>query len=119
MQDQLDKQTVISKTLIEQADARREEHTRLVQEEQGIETRLPQHSRYMTDIREDMLSRIQTELKGQFKDNSVVISELQKEVKEQSTVIKQQAAVMEKLQAAVVRQTEMFSEQQRLMKESW
>ena len=72
-----------------------------------------------------MTNRMQNELRDQTHQHSVteeqseIISELQREVKEQATTIKQQAVVMEELQAAMMKQTEMFSEQQQLMRETW
>ncbi len=98
MQDQLDKQAVLSKTIMEQTVTARE-HSQ--ERHHSLETSLP------------------PELKEQIRNSSMVISELQREVKEQATVIKKQATIMEELQVAVVRQTEMFSKQQQRMRETW
>ena len=72
-----------------------------------------------------MTNRMHVELREQSQqlsnreNKSEVISELQQEIKQQATMIKQQAAMMEDLQAAMVKQTEMVIEQQKLMKQTW
>ena len=103
-------------------------HVALIKEEQSqsimqeeivkdMESKLTQYYSSMTDMHEAMMRKMQNDLRNQLREDlSLVIS---KELQEQAAVIKQQAAIMNDLQADLVRQTEMAREQQRLLKDEW
>ena len=106
--------------LINQVALIKEEQSQsIVQEEivKDMESKLTQYYSSMTDMHEAMMRKIQNDLRNQLREDlSLVIS---KELQEQAAVIKQQAAIMNDLQADLVRQTEMAREQQRLLKDEW
>ena len=103
-------------------------HVALIKEEQSqsimqeeivkdMESKLTQYYSSMTDMHETMMRKMRNDLRNQLREDlSLVIS---KELQEQAAVIKQQAAIMNDLQADLVRQTEMAREQQRLLKDEW
>ena len=106
--------------LINQVALIKEEQSQsIVQEEivKDMESKLTQYYSSMTDMHEAMMRKMQNDLRNQLREDlSLVIS---KELQEQAAVIKQQAAIMNDLQADLVRQTEMAREQQRLLKDEW
>ena len=96
-----------------------EQSQSIMQEEivKDMESKLTQYYSSMTDMHEAMMRKMQNDLRNQLREDlSLVIS---KELQEQAAVIKQQAAIMNDLQADLVRQTEMAREQQRLLKDEW
>ena len=110
------------KTLMKQVATIKEEQAQSMQEElaKNMESKLTQYYSSVSDMHEAMMRRTQNEVREQLREDiSMEISMLQKELRGQAAVIKQQAAIMKDLQAAVVRQAEMAREQQRLLKEEW
>ena len=141
VKSQIDNQTALNNVLWaelkEQAMAIKDEQAKLIVDGQTtlteeLQRELKQHSATMRDEQAALVKELQAELKGQayvLKEEreslrqsqgaEVVINGLQEELKEHTLLIKQQAAMMEELQAAMRTQTEMVIEQQRLLKETW
>ena len=106
--------------LMNQVTLIKEEQSQSIMQEEIIkdmESKLTQYYSSMTDMHETMMRKLRNDLRNQLREDlSLVIS---KELQEQAAVIKQQAAIMNDLQADLVRQTEMAREQQRLLKDEW
>ena len=105
------------KTLMKQVAIIREEQAQSMRDleelAKNMESKLTQYYSSVTDMHETMI-RTQNEVRDQLRgDLSMKISVLQKELREQAAVIKKQAAIMEDLQATVVRQDTVRVQQRR------
>ena len=112
------------KTLMKQVATIREEQAQSKQDleelAKNMESKLTPYYRSVTDMHEAMMRRTQNKVRDQLREDlSMKISVLQKELRGQAAVIKQQVAIIKDLQAAVVRQAETVREQQRYLKEEW